>query len=210
MDLRYLEFLLSSCSWITVVFSVVMLLWLILNNVSEIGIGIVKVKPTIALRSLGSLLLLMFSYWFYVADVIERVNVEINLQSEFQNTEPDSSKQQKEKWKGFFEDITHSSNTMAFAFVKPIVTNNQYEPASVKLEESSVQFFVVRVLYILPLIFLGFELAILDFLLPLSEFSIMGFLILGVVSLYWIIGVSYGLGEIRAIVLELARLATVA
>jgi hypothetical protein len=35
MDLRYLEFLLAAYSWAVIVFSAIMVLWLVLNNITR-------------------------------------------------------------------------------------------------------------------------------------------------------------------------------
>jgi len=59
LHLRYLGFLFSAYSWVVIVFAAIMVLWLVLNNISEIAVAGIKVKPTIAFRSLGSLLILM-------------------------------------------------------------------------------------------------------------------------------------------------------
>jgi hypothetical protein len=51
MDLRYLEFLLASYSWAVIVFAAIMVLWLVLNNITEIAVASTKVKPRIAVRT---------------------------------------------------------------------------------------------------------------------------------------------------------------
>ena len=81
MDLRYLEFLLASYSWAVVVFSIIMALWLVLNNISEIAVAGVTIKPRVAFRSLGSLIVLMVLFSLYTNYVVEQIPPEIESQN---------------------------------------------------------------------------------------------------------------------------------
>jgi hypothetical protein len=149
MDLRYLEFLLAAYSWAVIVFAAIMVLWLVLNNITEIAVAGIKVKPSIAFRSFGSLIVLMALFSICTNYLVEQIPPEIQLQDDQRYAANQDQNQAKEKWRAFFEKITHETDTMAFAFIR--IERPDPQSHNVTLTESSVQYVLKIALYWLPI-----------------------------------------------------------
>jgi hypothetical protein len=202
MDLRYLEFLLAAYSWAVIVFAAIMVLWLVLNNISEIAVAGIKVKPTIAFRSLGSLLILMMLFSICMHYVVEQIPTEIQLQDNLSDAADQDRNQVKEKWRAFFEKITHERDTMAFAFIS---IERSQPPDYAPLKESSVQYVLKIVIYWLPIAFLIFEVVLLGyFSFPPDAETVFGCVFVVMIGGFWLIGVHSGIDQITDILKKLA------
>jgi hypothetical protein len=202
MDLRYLGFLFAAYSWAVIVFAVIMVLWLVLNNVSEIAVAGIKVKPTIAFRSLGSLLILMVLFSLCMSYVVEQMPPEIHLQDDLSDAANQDRNQVKEEWRAFFEKITHQTDTMAFAFIKP--ERPQY-PDYAALKESSVQYVLKIVIYWLPIAFMILEIVLLGyFSFPPDTETLFGCFFILLIGGTWLRGVWLSIDQITDILNDLA------
>jgi hypothetical protein len=205
MDLRYLEFLLASYSWAVIVFAAIMVLWLVLNNITEIAVAGVTVKPRIAFRSLGSLIVLMALFSAYTHYVVEQISPEIELQDSMPYAANQDQKQVKEQWRAFFEKITHETDTMAFAFIK--IKRPDPQSYAFTLAESSVQYALKKAIYFLPVAFLILEMGLIGYLFSLDAEAAKLWIFVAVVGFSWLVGVSHGVDQITDILHNLARLA---
>lgn len=204
MDLRYLEFLLAAYSWAVIVFAAIMVLWLVLNNITEIAVAGIKVKPRIALRSLGSLLVLMWLFAICMSYLVEQIPHEIQLQDDLRNAANQDQNQAREQWRAFFEKITHETDTMAFAFIR--IERPDPQSLNITLTESSVQYALKIALYWLPIAWLLLEVGLFGYLYPLppNADSPVGWLIVVVIGGTWFVGVWHGVDQITDIIHDLA------
>jgi hypothetical protein len=210
MDLRYLEFLLASYSWAVIVFAAIMVLWLVLNNITEIAVAGIKVKPRIAFRSLGSLIVLMALFSICTSYLVEQIPPEIELQDGLRDAANLDQNQAKERWRAFFEKITHETDTMAFAFIR---IEQRPDPQTLKsrstVTESSVQYALKTALYGLPIAFLFLEVGLLGYLFPFRDAETqLAWLLVFVIGVIWFVSVRHGIDQITAIITDLASRAS--
>ena len=202
MDLRYLHFLLSACSWLTVIFCVIMLLWIVLNDVSEISLGPVKLKLVFAIRSLGLLLVLMFGYCEIMGDLEDKIAAELEKQGVLY-VEHSEHADDKKTLTGFYDTITHDLNTAAFAFLTTEADENN---RVFNIRPSIVQYYIKYILYILPVIFVFVEFYRLGFLSSFEPIAAMCLFASLCVWLKWYFVISQGLDSMKDVILEIVRL----
>jgi excinuclease UvrABC ATPase subunit len=132
-----------------------MVLWVVLNNITEIAVAGIKIKPRIAFRSLGSLIVLMSMFSICMNYLAEQIPPEIQLQNDLFYAANQDQNQTKEQWRAFVEKITHEMNTMAFAFIR--IERPDPQSHDFTLKESSIQRLLKIALYWLPIAYLLLE-----------------------------------------------------
>jgi hypothetical protein len=168
MDLRYLEFLLATYSWIAIVFCGVLLIWAVRVPITEVQLFFVKIKTEIWFRKI----IVVFALWllpYSLNSINQKITDEIqNLQQQqyvnipyFSVSDLDKANSRKreddarrasikKQWEALYDKLTHSINTMAFAFIR-------YNPETNNLTESTVQTIIMYVMMYFPLLFIIFE-----------------------------------------------------
>src|SRR5689334_19583991 len=135
--------------------------------------------------------------------VVEQMTAEIHLQDDLSDAANQDRNQVKEEWQAFFEKITHQTDTMAFAFIKP--ERPQYPHFAAALKESSVQYVLKRVIYWLPIAFMILEIVLLGFFsFPPDGETLFGCLFILVIGGTWLRGVWLGIEQITDILNNLA------
>jgi len=127
---------------------------------------------------------------------------EIHLQDDLSDAANQDRNQVKEEWRAFFEKITHQTDTMAFAFIKP--ERPQY-PDYAALKESSVQYVLKIVIYWLPIAFMILEIVLLGyFSFPPDTETLFGCFFILLIGGTWLRGVWLSIDQITDILNDLA------
>ena len=201
MDLRYLHFLLSAYSWMTLIFCGIMLFWIFINNLSEIAVGPVKFKTAFALRSFGVLIGVTVGFSAAVGYLEEHISDELDAHfSIYSAPLEDTARKQAAD---FFETITHDSNTAIFAFLSE--TKSEGRISSV--DPSVVQTVTKVVVRFFPIGFFALECALLGYV-DLRELKSVFWIaaIALFIGLFWVANVNSGISKISEDIMRIARL----
>ena len=170
MDFRYLEFLLSAYSWIAIILCVILIIWLISLPfhehrlpISEVNLILFKVKldPSphiidwVVFVMLFTCFISMWAIQFRIKDEIDHLEQQQFVSIPFAPTDDWQRKEDarqaaiKKQWETLYDNITHSRNTVLFAFMS-------YDPQANETNDSDVQNILWFIIRWAPLLFIGF------------------------------------------------------
>jgi hypothetical protein len=175
MDFRYLEFLLTAYSWSAIILCVSLVLWLVRLPLTELNLLLFKVKVDLSQYMMDRIVVVIFivclqSMWtiqFRIKDEIDNLTHQ-QFESEIpfpatdgttddwlarareQRAKEDARQAAiKKQWETLYDEITHSKNTAAFAFIRHDTETNQ-------LIECDVQNVVWYIIMWVPPLFVAF------------------------------------------------------